>query len=136
MKKLAIYFLLFLSFITVSCEEVVDVDLNKSEPKLVIDASIKWEKGTSGNEQVIRLTTTGDYFNATVPAANGAIVTITDSNAIVYNFIEDGTTGNYKCINFNPVLNGIYTLSVNYNKRIHLQINYIQCQQLQQLNKI
>ncbi|OGS73425.1 MAG: hypothetical protein A3G95_04205 [Flavobacteria bacterium RIFCSPLOWO2_12_FULL_31_7] len=115
MKKLAIYFLLFLSFITVSCEEVVDVDLNKSEPKLVIDASIKWEKGTSGNEQVIRLTTTGDYFNATVPAANGAIVTITDSNAIVYNFIEDGTTGNYKCINFNPVLNENYTLSVSYN---------------------
>ena len=115
MKKLAIYFLLFLSFITVSCEEVVDVDLNKSEPKLVIDASIKWEKGTTGNEQTIRLTTTGDYFNNTVPVANGAVVTVTDSSNTIFNFIEDGLTGNYKCTNFNPVLNGIYTLSVNYN---------------------
>jgi hypothetical protein len=114
MKKLSIYFILFLSIITVSCEEVVDVDLNKSEPKLVIDASIKWEKGTTGNEQTIRLTTTGDYFNNTVPVANGAIVTITDSNAIIYSFLEDGLTGNYKCTNFNPVLNEVYTLSVSY----------------------
>jgi hypothetical protein len=114
MKKLSIYFILFLSIITVSCEEVVDVDLNKSEPKLVIEASIKWEKGTSGNDQTIRLTTTGDYFNNTVPPANGASVTITDSNAIIYTFIEDGATGYYKCTNFNPVINGVYTLSVSY----------------------
>ena len=115
MKTIIKYFILAISFAFIGCEDVIDVDLNKSEPKLVIDASIKWEKGTTGNEQTIRLTTTGDYFNNTVPAANGAIVTITDSNAIVYNFIEDGTTGNYKCINFNPVLNENYTLSVSYN---------------------
>jgi hypothetical protein len=114
MKKLSIYFMLFLGFFAISCEEVVNVDLNKSEPKLVIDASIKWEKGTIGNEQIIRLTTTGDYFNNTVPAANGAMVTITDSNSIIYTFIEDGTTGNYKCTNFNPVINETYTLSVSY----------------------
>lgn len=115
MKKLSIYFILFLSFITISCEEVVDVNLNNSQPKLVIDASIKWEKGTPGNEQTIRITTTGDYFNNTVPAANGAIVTITDSSNTIFNFIEDGVTGNYKCNNFNPVTNGVYTLSVIYN---------------------
>ncbi len=115
MKKLSIYFILFLSIISVSCEEVVDVDLNKSESKLVIDASIKWEKGTPGNEQVIRLTTTGDYFNNTVPVVNGAIITITDSSNTIFNFIEDGLTGNYKCTNFNPIINEVYTLSVTYN---------------------
>ena len=115
MKTSIKYIILAISFAFLSCEDVIDVDLNKSEPKLVIDASIKWEKGTTGNEQSIRLTTTGDYFNNTVPAANGATISITDSNSIVYNFIEDGTTGNYKCTNFNPVLNGIYTISVNYN---------------------
>ena len=114
MKKTTLYFMLFLSLLSISCEDVINVDLNKSEPKLVIDASIKWEKGTSGNEQTIRLTTTGDYFNNAVPVANGAIVTITDSNAIVYNFTEEGTTGNYKCTNFSPVLNRVYTLSVTY----------------------
>lgn len=119
MKTIIKYFFLAISFAFISCEDVVDVDLNKSEPKLVIDASIKWEKGTTGNEQIIRLTTTGDYFNNTVPVANGAIVTITDSNSIVYNFIEEGTTGNYKCTNFNPVINEVYTLSVIYNGQIY-----------------
>ncbi|CAM4293614.1 DUF4249 domain-containing protein [Flavobacterium terrigena] len=114
MKTIIKYFILVISFAFISCEEVVDVDLNKSEPKLVIDASIKWEKGTIGNEQTIRLTTTGDYFNNTVPVANGAIVTITDSSNTIFNFIEDGLTGYYKCTNFNPVLNEVYTLSVAY----------------------
>jgi hypothetical protein len=115
MKTIIKYFILAISFAFISCEDVVDVDLNKSEPKLVIDASIKWEKGTTGNEQTIRLTTTGDYFNNSVPVANGAIVNITDSSNIVYSFIEDGTTGNYKCSTFIPVLNEVYTLYVNYN---------------------
>lgn len=114
MNTILKYFILISTFTFISCEDVVNVDLNQSEPKLVIDASIKWEKGTPGNDQTIRLTTTGDYFNNSVPAANGAIVTITDSNAIVYNFLEDGTTGLYKCSNFNPVINGIYTLFVSY----------------------
>lgn len=115
MKTIIKYSILAISFAFISCEEVVDVDLNNSEPKLVIDASIKWEKGTTGNDQTIRLTTTGEYFNNSVPVANGATVTITDSNAIVYDFIEDAATGNYKCTNFNPVINGVYTLSVSYN---------------------
>ena len=36
-----------------SCEDVINVDLETSNPKLVIDASIKWQKGTTGNEQTI-----------------------------------------------------------------------------------
>ena len=78
MKTIIKYFILAISFAFIGCEDVIDVDLNKSEPKLVIDASIKWEKGTTGNEQTIRLTTTGDYFNNTVHVANGAVVTVTD----------------------------------------------------------
>ena len=84
MKNNIKYFILAIGLFLFSCEEVVDVDLNKSKPKLVIDASIKWGKGTTGNDQTIRLSTTADYFNNTVPPANGALVTITDSNAIVY----------------------------------------------------
>lgn len=119
MKTIIKYFILVIGFTCISCEDVVNVDLNNSAPKLVIDASIKWEKGTSGNDQTIRLTTTGDYYNNTVPAVNGAIVTITDSSNTIFNFIEDGTTGYYKCTNFNPVLNETYTLSVTYNSQVY-----------------
>lgn len=96
----------------ISCEDVVDVNLDTAEPKLVIDASIKWQKGTSGNEQTIRLTTTTAYFANTIPVVQGATVFITDSNAVQYNFIEDTGTGNYICTDFNPVLNENYTLTV------------------------
>lgn len=95
-----------------SCEDVVNVELDNNQPKLVIDASIKWEKGTPGNEQFIKITSTADYFDNIVPVINGAIVRITDSNNTVFNFFEDGVSGIYKCTNFNPVLNGVYTLSI------------------------
>ena len=97
-----------------SCEDVVDIDLDTDAPKLVIDASIKWQKGTSGNEQTIRLTTTTNFYDATIPNANGATVTIFDGTT-TYDFIEDVGTGNYICTNFNPVINGTYTLTVIYN---------------------
>jgi hypothetical protein len=98
-----------------SCEDVINVDLKNDAPKLVIDASIKWEKGTLGNEQTIRITTTGDYYQNTVPTVSGAIVTVSDSNANVYPFTEVLGTGNYNCINFNPIIGEIYTLNVSYN---------------------
>lgn len=113
-------FILAIGLFLFSCEEVVDVDLNNSEPKLVIDASIKWEKGTPGNEQSIKITTTADYFNNIVPVVNGAIVKITDSNNTVFNFLEDGASGIYKCTNFNPVLNGVYTLSVIHSGQTYV----------------
>lgn len=98
-----------------SCEEVIHVDLDNNTPKLVIDASIKWQKGTTGNEQTIYLTTTGDYYSNTVPVVSGANVTITDENGTVFNFIEVPNTGKYVCSNFNPVLNRSYTLFVSHN---------------------
>ncbi len=96
-----------------ACEDVVDIDLDTAEPKLVIDAAIKWQKGTTGNEQTIRLTTTGDFYANEIPIATGATVVITDGIA-TYNFNEEPGTGNYVCTNFNPVINGIYTLTIIY----------------------
>ena len=67
-----------------SCEDVIELNLNTAEPKLVIEASINWLKGTSGNEQIIKLSLTAPYFNDTVPPANGATVLITDQNNRTY----------------------------------------------------
>lgn len=105
------------SFSVISCEEVVDVDLDTAAAKLVIDASIKWEKGTSGNEQKIKLTTTTDYYSGTIPVATGAVVTVTNatlSTPVTYQFIESGQTGEYICSNFSPVIGNNYALSVTY----------------------
>ncbi|GAA4953082.1 DUF4249 domain-containing protein [Algibacter agarivorans] len=102
-----------------SCEDVIEVNLNTAEPRLVIEASLNWIKGTNGNTQVIRLSLTAPYFDDTVPAATGANVTVTDLNNNTFSFIEEGNTGIYKNQSFIPVLNGIYNLTINYNSEVY-----------------
>lgn len=102
-----------------SCQDVIDIDVPTSEPKLVIDASINWIKGTSGNGQVIKLTLTAPYFEPDIPPANDADVFITDENDIIYSFIEDGTTGNYLNSNFVPALNKVYNLTIVYDNETY-----------------
>jgi len=86
MKNIII--LLLISISIFSCEDVIDVNVPNSEPRLVIDASINWIKGTSGNEQSIKLTLTAPYFDSSVPPANDAEVFITDSNNNVFIFVS------------------------------------------------
>lgn len=111
------YYIVLLLF--VSCDEKVDIALDTSTPKLVIDANIKWQKDTSGNAQTIRLTTTTDYYNATIPVVSGAIVTVKNSTNEVFQFIETPATGEYNCTNFAAKINEIYTLTVIYKSEIY-----------------
>jgi len=103
-----------------SCEDVIDLDLNTSQPKLIIEASINWVKGTSGNEQEIKLSLSAPFYNTETPPATNAIVSIFDSNNNEYVFSEDGTTGIYKNNTFIPVLNSEYNLVINYEGEIFL----------------
>jgi len=99
----------------VSCEDIIDVDVNSENPRLVIDASINWLKDTPGNEQRIKLTLSAPFFNETIPPANGATITIINSNNDVFSFIEEGITGIYLNTNFVPELDETYTLTITYN---------------------
>lgn len=100
---------------TNSCEEKVDVPLTTAPPRLVIDAAIKWTKGTLGKEQKIKLSTTTNFYSNVIPTISGAVVFITDADGTVFNFIETPGTGEYVCSNFDPVLNGEYVLTVIHN---------------------
>lgn len=116
MKKILSYmFLLFIGLSFTGCEDVVNVDLDTAEPKLVIDAVIKWQKGTPGDVQKIKLSTTTNYYSNVIPAVSGATVFITNSTASVFNFTETPNTGEYICTNFVPVINETYTLTVISN---------------------
>ncbi len=99
----------------ISCEDVIDVDVPNAPPRLVVDASINWFKGTLGNEQFIKLTLSAPYFDENVPPANDALVTITNENNVVFNFIEVDNTGIYTNSNFAPEIDASYTLNISYN---------------------
>jgi len=116
LKHILLFGLLFI----VSCEDVIDVDLNTAEPKLVIDASLRYVKGTDGKSQQIKLTLTAPYFDNGVPPATGAQVTVSDTNNNIFNFIEDANTGIYKNNNFIPVINGDYILSIVYENETYV----------------
>lgn len=95
-----------------SCTDVVDIPLNTDKSRLVIDASINWQKGTTGNNQVIKLSTTTDFYTNAIPMVSGATVYIKNSSNGIFNFIETPNTGIYLCGNFVPVMNETYNLTV------------------------
>jgi hypothetical protein len=118
MKK--IFKIISIALVMVSCEDVIDVDVNSSEPRLVIDASIHWLKNTPGNSQFIKLSLTAPFFDNDVPAATGATVSVSDSNNNVFNFIEDGSSGIYRNETFNPILGEVYSLNILYNNETYV----------------
>lgn len=111
MKKI-IYIIIFI--LTYSCEDVIDLDLPTADPKLVIDASINWFKGTTGNEQSIRLSLTAPYFENEIPPATGADVRVIKSSGEVFIFVEDGNSGIYTNNNFITEINETYQLEIIY----------------------
>jgi hypothetical protein len=120
MKHISIILVIISAFIFNSCQDVVDVPLNSDTPKLVIDASINWKKGTSGKDQVIILTTTTDFYSNIIPVVSGAIVKITNSRNFVFKFFEKPNTGEYFCEYFIPVIDEKYTLTVIYNGETYM----------------
>ena len=117
--KTYIYILsLFLTTLS-SCQDVVDVDLETAQERLVIEAMIKWEKGTLGNEQVIKLSKTSSFYNNQIVRAIGATVVVTNKTTLQnYNFteIEDGI---YTTNTFEPILNTVYQLEITYNNEVY-----------------
>jgi len=98
----------------VSCEEVIDVDLNTAAPRLVVDASINWQKGTDGSVQKIILSTTTDFYSNVIPKVSGANVSIKSSEKLNYLFSEIPNTGEYQCTTFKPIIGETYTLTIIY----------------------
>ena len=110
----------FITFIMIAltltnCERVIDLDVPTVPERLVVEASINWLNGTTGNEQQIILTKTAPYFNTIIPPALNAIVTVTDTNNNIFNFTDTTNNGIYITNNFIPVLDETYILNIIYN---------------------
>lgn len=119
MKNILKYLVVSFCFFLLSCTKVVEVDVATAEPKLVIEASIDWVKGTAGNEQKIKLSTTTGYYSTTFPTVSGADIAITNSANTVFSFIENPGTGEYTCSDFHPVIGETYTLKVVLNGEVY-----------------
>ncbi len=119
MKNKLIILSILCAFIWSGCEKVVDVKLNTEQPRLVVDASLTWLKGTNGKNQTIKLTTTTGYYNQEIPKVSNATVYVTNSSNVRFDFLEEpsigGPSGKYSCSNFVPVIGENYVLTIIYN---------------------
>lgn len=99
-----------------SCEDVIDVDLNESEPKLVIEANVLvLEDGSS--DATVRLTTSAPFFENQIPIVDDAVVTITSEDGTVFPFTY--TTNGIYTSPLNPQPNVNYTLEVVYQNETY-----------------
>ena len=83
---------LVLALTVLSCEDVIDVELEQGNNQLVVDA---WVNNLP-QQQVIYLTRAAPYFdNSPAPTELGATVSITEDNGKVYLFEDPDNNGSY-----------------------------------------
>ncbi|RKR07907.1 uncharacterized protein DUF4249 [Maribacter vaceletii] len=110
-----------------SCEDVIDVELQKAPERLVIEASLDWEKGTTGNNQTIKLSTSSAYFaeDQNTPVTNAA-VKVTNTNSSEEFIFASQNNGSYTTTTFNPIVGNTYDLEVIYNSETYIATETLQ----------
>jgi hypothetical protein len=92
-----------------ACEKVIDIDLNSSEPKVVIEGSITDQPGP----YTIRISKTVNFDEPnTFPAVSGAMVQISDDAGNYETLTETATPGIYSTNTIQGVPGRTYTLTV------------------------
>lgn len=116
MKRLC-FILILVCF---SCQEVVDVDVPDSEPRLVIEANIDWEKGTLGNNQTILLSSSTPYFseNTNVPVTGASVKVVNLNTGQEFVFL-DANDGSYITDSFEPIIDHTYELEIIYSGDVY-----------------
>lgn len=99
-----------------SCTDVIDVNVPNGGARLVVDASINWQKGTSGETQTIHLRESTAFFEKDPDApVTGASVIVTKENDGSIFVFADQNNGSYTATDFVPELNASYRLEILYN---------------------
>lgn len=103
-----------------ACTEVVDVNVPNGGNRLVIEASILWEKGTSGANQTIKLSTSTEYFTnkPNIPILNAQVQITNMNTGEIFVFVNQNN-GDYTINTFNPIINDKYELEVVYNGKTY-----------------
>ena len=121
MKKLFYILCLILVSGLISCTDVIDVELQEEDPRLVVEASIDWKKGTAGNQQRIKLSLSTPYYeNLNEVIVTGAAVRVinnSDQTSVVF---VDQNDGFYTTDEFVPVMLQTYTLEIIYDDEVYL----------------
>jgi len=120
-----LFIILGIAFLLVSCEDVIDIKLDKGTSQLAVDALIIVNDGP----QTVRLTKTTPYFEngVSAPGVSGAQVGIRTSGGQIYIFTEDpNKPGNY--VSAVPIIgstNEIFTLGVFHEGQTFVAASFL-----------
>jgi len=117
MIKKLIFALLSIFFI-IGCEDVVSVDLNEGQERLVVEASLIRLKEFTGNNQQIRLTKTRGFFEDSLKTVEDASVVVTKDDGQIFEFEHD-SAGVYRNTEFVSELNEKYSLKIEVDNEIY-----------------
>lgn len=114
MKKFLNLICLSLLLLLSSCEKVVNVDLEESAPRLVVEASLIWDRENESTPLYIKLSETTPYFEEENAPGAGAEVYVFSEEGAEYLF-EEISPGLYKHDGFLPDSQVRYSLQILYN---------------------
>ncbi len=100
-----------------ACSEEVDLTLPEPTDRLVVEGRLEARVDGGGTDQILRLTSIGNYFN-TNPAdgITDAIVTLTDGNGETFDYIQqENQNGTYLLNDFIAEVGNTYTLDIFWN---------------------
>jgi len=122
MKYISLKLLIFpiILFLFYSCEKVINIDLNKANPKIVIEAELSDQSFCK-----VKLTKTVNYDESnTFPPATGAIVKITDNLGNMETLTET-TPGAYNGFTLQGFPGRTYTLQITSEENTYTSVSTI-----------
>jgi hypothetical protein len=121
MKRSVLIFVILIGLGFAQCTDVIDVEVPTAPPRLVIEASINWEKGTTGNRQQINLSTSTPFFdNLQESPVTGALVKISNDDDGTEFLFRDQNNGSYVTSSFVPKIGQSYTLEVEHEGETYI----------------
>ncbi len=118
MKNTAnIRFIAFIALIVSfsSCQKVISIDLNSSDPRYIVEANITDQPGPYH----VKITQSVNFDKSNVfPAVTGAMVVITDTVAGVADTLMERAAGDYTTSKILGVPGHFYTLTIKANNKL------------------
>jgi hypothetical protein len=120
-RYISIILIISISWISTSCRKVIDLDLNSSNPEIVIEGSVS----NSAGPHMVELTKTINFDESNnFPPVSGAVVRISD-NVGNSDVLTEGPLGVYKTTSLAGVPGRNYLLEINVAGKMYQSTSYM-----------
>ncbi|WP_187774868.1 DUF4249 domain-containing protein [Pedobacter sp. BS3] len=119
MKVRAVFGVIMLSILGISCQKVIDIKVNDAASQLVVEATVT----NTGEAKTVKLSRSVP-FNQTsqFPTVSGAVVTVTAGNGHTYPFIET-EPGTYISNTFTGNPGSSYSLKIAVDNQVYQAVS-------------